>query len=96
MSLYAYDTETKQVRQAVKNEGLDFKSASGGPDAIVYDQLGTLFLFDPASGRSTRIPVTVAGDFPGVRPHFAKVNPVAKAQRPPYPNYHKQPWPGGK
>ena len=31
VSLFAYDTNTKQVSEAVKNDGLDFKSASAGP-----------------------------------------------------------------
>jgi tricorn protease len=79
VSLYAYDPQTKQAQQAVKNDGLDFKSASAGPDAIVYEQFGALFLFDPASGRAKPVPVTVAGDFPEVRPHFAKVAKVLRA-----------------
>ena len=31
VTLYAYDTRTKQVTQAVRNTGMDFKSASAGP-----------------------------------------------------------------
>ena len=36
VTLFAYDTKSKQVTEVVKNDGLDFKSASAGPGAIVY------------------------------------------------------------
>src|SRR5207245_3166762 len=49
VSLFAYDTNTKQVVEAVKSDGLDFKSASAGPGAIVIEQFGALKLFEPAT-----------------------------------------------
>src|SRR5215218_139594 len=73
VTLYAYDTGSKQVRRVVSNDGLDLKWASAGPDAIVYERFGELFLFDPSSGRSTAVPVRVTTDLPQARPHFAKV-----------------------
>src|SRR5438270_390655 len=42
VSLFAYDTTTRQVSEVVKSDGLDFKSASAGPDAIVIEQFGGL------------------------------------------------------
>jgi len=38
VTLFAYDTGSKQVTEAVKNEGLDFKSAGAGPDALVIEE----------------------------------------------------------
>ena len=73
VALFAYDLESKQVRAAVENHGLDFKSASAGPDAIVYEQFGSLHLFDLASGREHQVDVRLTGDLPEVRPHFQKV-----------------------
>jgi tricorn protease len=35
VNLYVYDVTTKQVSEAIRNNGLDIKSASAGPDAIV-------------------------------------------------------------
>src|SRR5262249_49617199 len=46
---------------------------SAGPDAIVYEQFGSLHLFDPASGKAHGLDVRVAGDLPSARPHFEKV-----------------------
>ncbi|HEX2309574.1 MAG TPA: hypothetical protein VHH91_02555 [Vicinamibacterales bacterium] len=47
VGLYAFDTATKAVRRVVANGGYDLKWATAGPDAIVYEQFGALFLLDP-------------------------------------------------
>ncbi len=73
VSLFAYDTASKQVTEAVKNRGLDFKSASAGPDAIVYEQFGSVFLYDLSSHQARKVDIQVSGDLAEVRPHFAKV-----------------------
>jgi tricorn protease len=74
VTLFAYDTKARAVRQALPNEdGFDIQSASAGPGAIVYDQLGTLGLFDLASGQARRVDVTIAADLPQLRPRFEKV-----------------------
>ncbi|HEY2393706.1 MAG TPA: PDZ domain-containing protein [Candidatus Angelobacter sp.] len=79
-SLFAYDLKTKKVDQALQSNGADIKSASAGPGAIVYEQFGSLNLFDPASGKSSPVAVTVAADLPNIRPRFKKVeNEVARA-----------------
>ncbi len=72
-TLFAYDTKTKAVKQVVENKGLDFKSLSAGPDALVYEQFGEIFLFDPASGKSKKVSIRIAGDLPATRPHYEKV-----------------------
>src|SRR5215207_4296975 len=69
VTLYAYDTGSKQVRRVVSNDGLDLKWASAGPDAIVYEQFGALFLLDPSTGQSRAVPVRVTTDLPQTRPH---------------------------
>ena len=40
VSLFAYDTKSKQVTEALHSDGLDFKTISAGPDAIVIEQFG--------------------------------------------------------
>jgi tricorn protease len=72
--LFAYDTKTKQVAEAVGNDGLDFKWLTAGPDVLAYEQFGSLFLYDPATARSTPLTVRLSGDFPEVRPRYAKVD----------------------
>jgi tricorn protease len=73
-TLFAYDTATKKVSQLIQNNGLDIKSASAGSGAIVYDQFGSLNLYDIKSGKTQKLDVKLAGDLPSVRPHFEKVN----------------------
>jgi tricorn protease len=73
ITLYAYQTDSKQVSRVVENHGKDIMSASAGPGAIVYEQFGSLHLFDLASGREHEVHVEIHGDFPEVRPHFEKV-----------------------
>jgi tricorn protease len=73
VTLFAYDTKTKQVKEALHNDGWDIQSASAGPGAIVYEQLGSLHLFDLATGKQNAVDVRVAGDMQQLRPHFEKV-----------------------
>jgi len=73
VSMFAYDVNTKDVKEVVKNEGFDIKSASAGPGGIVYEKLGSFHVYDLASGKAKQIDVRVAGDLPQVSPHFEKV-----------------------
>jgi tricorn protease len=61
-TLYAYDTHTKRVARRIENRGLDVKNASAGPGAIVYEQFGAIGLYDLATGRTTPVPITLAGE----------------------------------
>jgi tricorn protease len=74
VTLFSYDVKTQQVAEALKNGGFDFKSASAGPDAIAYEQLGSLHIYDVNSGAEKAVEVRVAGDMPQVLPHFQKVD----------------------
>ncbi|HSB12353.1 MAG TPA: PDZ domain-containing protein [Blastocatellia bacterium] len=72
-TLFAFDTSTRKVTQLIRNSGFDIKSASAGPDAIVYEQFGSLNLFDLKSGKTQRLDIKVSGDLAGVRRRFEKV-----------------------
>jgi len=73
VTLFSYDTKTKSVKQLVENKGLDLKTLSAGPDALVYEQFGGIYLYDPQKGQAKKIDIHVAGDLPATRPHFEKV-----------------------
>jgi len=73
MSLLSYDTKTKSVSAALQNDGLDFKSASAGPDAIVIEQFGAIWLYDPKSGTAHKVDIRISGDLPQLRPRFVNV-----------------------
>jgi tricorn protease len=74
VTLFSYDTKTRAVRQVLENKGLDLKWLTAGPDALVYEQFGGLYLFDPASGTSSRLRIEIAGDLPATRAHFEKAS----------------------
>jgi tricorn protease len=73
VTLYSYDTSAKKVARLFENDGLDLKSASAGQGAIVYEQFGSLGLYDLKTGRRSQVKVTVAGDFPEVRERLLRV-----------------------
>jgi tricorn protease len=75
VTLYAYDTRSREVREAVRNpRGPDISSASAGPDGIVYSQFGALHVLDLASGEAHAVPVTIPAEREALRPHFEKVD----------------------
>ena len=74
VTIFAYDPASKKVSRVLENRGLDVKSASVGPGAIVYEQFGSLNLLDFKTGAASRVRVSVHGDFPEVRPRFASVD----------------------
>ena len=73
VSLFSYDTRSKRVTEALKNDGLDFKYASAGPGAIVIEQFGAIYLYDLKSGQARKVDIRVTGDLPETRPHYLNV-----------------------
>ena len=74
VTLFNYDVKSHAVKELIKNDGFDLKSASAGPGAIVYEQLGSLCLYDLKTGRSQPVHVRIAADMPELRAHFEKVD----------------------
>ncbi len=74
VTLFEYDSRSQEVKQLIKNDGVDIKSASAGPGAIAYAQFGAIYLYDLHSGKSKRLNITVSGDMPQVRARFDKVD----------------------
>jgi tricorn protease len=68
VSLFSYDPDTKAVEQLVENHGYDFKTVSAGPGALVYEQFGSLHLYDLATHQQHTVPVTIHGDLPSLTP----------------------------
>ena len=72
VTLFYYDLKTKKIVPALPASGFDLKSASAGPDAIVYEQFGSLHLYDLKSGHERVVEVSIAADLPQTRPAFEK------------------------
>ena len=73
VTLFAYEVNTKKVKEVVRNTGFDVKSAGAGPDGIVYEQFGSLHLYDFTAHAEHEVHVRIAADMPQVRPHFEKI-----------------------
>ncbi|HET9742820.1 MAG TPA: PDZ domain-containing protein [Terriglobales bacterium] len=69
--LYVYDTKTRDVKELVHPER-DIKNAAATNDAIVYEEFGSLHLYDITSGKDEQLQVRCNGDLPDARPHFVK------------------------
>ena len=74
VTLFSYDTRTRQVKEEVKNDGFDFKSIGAGSDAIVIEQFGGLALFDLKTSQMRQVPIQIAGDLPEVRDRMVNVS----------------------
>src|SRR5450631_3861851 len=79
VSLYSYDLDTKTVKQVVENHGYDLKTLSAGPGALVYEQFGSLHIYDLATQKEHPVPVTIHGDLPALTPRLTVI-PAKAAQ----------------
>ena len=75
MNLYRYDLRSKQTKQLTHYQEYDVKWPSLGPDAIVYENGGYLYLFDLKSERTQKVPVEVDSDMILAR---AEIKPVER------------------
>ena len=69
LNLYRYRPGGESGR-VTDHEEFDVLWPSAGPDAIVYENAGYLYRFDPASNESTRLAIEVRGDRTGLLPRF--------------------------
>lgn len=73
-SIFSYDPGSKAVAEVFHNNSSnDLHSLAAGPGGLVYDQLGEIFLFDPATRQSKMVPINVDADLPEVREHIESV-----------------------
>lgn len=73
MNLFACRLDTKSVTQLTHHDDFDIRTASAGPDTIVYEQAGYIYLVETGSGRAQKLNIEVTGDLPWARPQFKKV-----------------------
>ncbi len=69
LNLYRYQT-SGEPQAVTRHDEFDVLWPSAGPAAIVYENGGFLYRFDPASGASTQLEIEVRGDRVGLMPRF--------------------------
>ena len=62
LQIWSYDTNTGKFEKVTKNKTYDVKTPSEGPDRIVYELGGWLWVLDPDSGKAERIKVRLNDD----------------------------------
>lgn len=79
MNLWAYDIKTKQMRQLTHFTEFDVNWPSLGPDSIVFENGGYLYVFDLATEKAHKITVYLPGDRDLTRPHWENTSKLITA-----------------
>ncbi|HUA64822.1 MAG TPA: PDZ domain-containing protein [Alphaproteobacteria bacterium] len=72
-TLFSYDVNSGKITELIHNTGFPIISANAGPGGIVYDQFGSLHLYDFATRAGHEVHVRIAADMPQLEPHFEHV-----------------------
>src|SRR4029079_10244374 len=75
-NIWMYDVARNTSRQVTTLNDFDITFPSIGPDAIVFQAGGRLYLLDLASEKAAEVPVHVVTDEPTLRSRIAKVEPL--------------------
>ena len=73
-TLFVYDIKSKQIRKLIEHPGADLKSISAGPGVIVYEQFGSIGLFDLATQQAHKVDIQISADLPTLQPRMEKVS----------------------
>lgn len=73
-NIWAYETQSKVVRQVTKFRDFDVHFPSIGPEEIVFENGGGLYLLDLSSEQSHEVEITVVTDRATVRPRVENVS----------------------
>jgi tricorn protease len=71
-NLFSFDPASKKVDQLTRFTDFPVLSASAGAGRVVFEQAGSLHLYDVAQGKSRRLTIGVAADLPELRERFAR------------------------
>ena len=85
LNLYRYSADGSEA--VTSHSEFDVLWASAGPRAIVYENGGWIYRYDPASGASRKLAITVGGDRPATLPRVVEASEfVASADLSPNAN----------
>ena len=72
-TLYVYDIRGDKVHKVIDNKGEDLKSLQGGPDCLVYEQFGSIHLYDLRTKSREKARHPHSGRLPGPEPRTVKI-----------------------
>ena len=67
LNLFVYDLNTKETTKVTNFEKYDVKFPSQGPDSIVFENGGYLYVLDPETHESRKLEITLPSDRPLTR-----------------------------
>jgi tricorn protease len=73
LNIWAYDLKTKESRQVTNFDEYDVKWPSLGPDSIVFENGGKLFVLNLKDETTNRVKVEIPSDLPDIRPALKDV-----------------------
>jgi tricorn protease len=71
-NLFAFNTRSKQIAQLTRHTDFPVLHASAANGRIIYEQAGSLHVFETQNGRSRKLTIGVASDLRETRPRFVK------------------------
>ena len=74
MNIWAFNPQSKAIRQVTKHTDFDVKSLDAGPEGIIYEQGGYLHLLEPGSGNTQQLEINVIGDMNFARTRWEDVS----------------------
>ncbi len=74
MNLWKYDTKTKAVEQLTNFKDFDIHFPSAGPDEIVFEAGGNLYLFNFSTKKITEVKVSLVSDKTNLKSKIEKVD----------------------
>lgn len=74
MNLWKYDTKTKIAQQLTHFKDYDIHFPSAGPDEIVFEEGGNLYLYNFSSGKTNEVKVSLISDKTLLKPKIEKVD----------------------
>ncbi len=72
-NLWAYDTTTKETRQVTSFSEADVHFPSMGPDELIFENGGRLYLLDLANDKTREVKISVVTDRATLRPRVERV-----------------------
>lgn len=74
LNLWSHDLATGEQRQVTFHEDFDVLWPSAGPETVVYEAGGRLWIFDPATDESREVVVEIVDDFVDTMPRTRDVS----------------------
>ncbi len=73
LNLYAMPASGGEPRKITNFSDYDVLWPSGGPDGVVFESGGALWLHQPSTGSTDKLVISIANDRPAALPRFVKV-----------------------